>query len=250
MSLQAFADDHEVSTDFKPMQQDTTTSLTLLEDTVNNIQDWVNIKRLKMNPTKTEFMLFGSWQSLNKLSTKSIVVVNEEIEAKSEIKYLGSMLDLTLSMKFVIKKKCQIASWNILKIKRIRKYLTLDACKLIVDALVISHLNYTNGILGNLHQSDLKKLQLVQNRAAKLVLQYGHRDSASQCLKDLHWLPVESRIKFNIILMTYKCIHSQGPQYLSNLLVPVTIQRTCLSSKVKQLIVPRVSRKNICSTKF
>jgi hypothetical protein len=38
----------------------------------------------------------------------------------------------------------------------------------------------------------------------------------------LHWLPVKSRIKFKILLLTYKSLHALAPRYLSDLLHPYT----------------------------
>ena len=37
-------------------------------------------------------------------------------------------------------------------------------------------------------------------------------------LKDLHWLPVNQRINYKILLLTYKVLHGMGPSYLSELL--------------------------------
>ena len=36
-------------------------------------------------------------------------------------------------------------------------------------------------------------------------------------LYELHWLPVEARIQFKILLTVYKCIHNLAPVYLSDL---------------------------------
>ena len=56
--------------------------------------------------------------------------------------------------------------------------------------------------------------------SAKIVLQKRKRDSVSECLKLLHWLPVLYRIKFKFCLSIHKFIHGEAPQYLKNLLKP------------------------------
>ena len=43
-------------------------------------------------------------------------------------------------------------------------------------------------------------------------------DSATQCLKDPHWLPIRERINFKILILTYKCMHGQAPEHLKNYL--------------------------------
>ena len=60
-------------------------------------------------------------------------------------------------------------------------------------ALVLSHLDYTNSLLGRLPKSSINKMQAVQNMAAKIT--QGHRkyNSTSRCLFQLHWLPIKER---------------------------------------------------------
>ena len=55
-------------------------------------------------------------------------------------------------------------------------------------------------------------------------------DHISDTLKTLHWLPIKHRIDYKIILLTYKCLHGQGPQYLSELLHPYQPSRNLRST--------------------
>eukprot|EP00918_Siedleckia_nematoides_P066160 GHVU01143861.1.p1 GENE.GHVU01143861.1~~GHVU01143861.1.p1 ORF type:complete len:104 (+),score=5.48 GHVU01143861.1:87-398(+) len=68
-----------------------------------------------------------------------------------------------------IPKKCQIASLNLNKIKKLRKFLTMDACRTIVQALVISHIDYGNSLYYGLPNTELSRLQRIQNYAAKII---------------------------------------------------------------------------------
>ena len=64
-----------------------------------------------------------------------------------------------------------------------------------------------NSLFVNMNKSNLYKLQKVQNAAARLVARKNKRHSASKLLKDLHWLNVEARIFFKIMLIVYKCVN-------------------------------------------
>ena len=64
----------------------------------------------------------------------------------------------------------------------------------------------------------LHKLELVLNSAARLLCRIPFREHITPTLKSLHWLPVRSRIDFKIALLTFKCLHGEGPQYLRELL--------------------------------
>ena len=58
-------------------------------------------------------------------------------------------------------------------------------------------------------------LQSVMNTAARLVTRTRKFDHITPVLHDLHWLPIESRSKFKILLLVYKCLYGLAPRYLS-----------------------------------
>ncbi len=55
-------------------------------------------------------------------------------------------------------------------IKKIRPFLSEHATQLLVQALVLSRLDYCNALLAGLLASSIKPLQLIQNAAANLSL--------------------------------------------------------------------------------
>ena len=62
------------------------------------------------------------------------------------------------------------------------------------------------------------ELQLCQNNATRM-LSFQHKfHHITPVLKDLHWLPVEQRIEFKVLLLTYKAFHDKVPVYLPHLL--------------------------------
>ena len=58
----------------------------------------------------------------------------------------------------------------------------------------------------------------MQNTAACLISKTSRYDHISPVLKDLHWLPVEQRIKFKILTLTFKALHNLAPKYIEDLL--------------------------------
>ena len=65
-----------------------------------------------------------------------------------------------------------------------------------------------------MNKDNIYKLQKVQNAAARLVTRRRKRDSISSTLAKLHWLKVESRIIFKVILLVFKSIHGQCSENL------------------------------------
>ena len=101
-------------------------------------------------------------------------------------------------------------------------------------------LDYSNGLLYGLPKCTVSGLQAVQNLAARIVTQERLRDHDSICrvLMDLHWLPVDKRIEYKLLLYTYKAVHGLAPGYLCKLVVPYEPRRGLRSVESKLLTVP------------
>ena len=67
----------------------------------------------------------------------------------------------------------------------------------------------------------MKRLQSVQNAAARLLSGARRRDHITPVLRSLHWLPVQRRIFFKTAVLVWKCIHDVAPAYLQEVCLPV-----------------------------
>lgn len=231
ISVYGFADDHTANKRFQPASLSVErTAIQELERCALTINTWMNENKLKMNGSKTEFIMFGSRQQLAKCSTRVVDIAGDQIERQECIRYLGAFLDETLKFKEHVRRKCRTAMINYFKIKSIRKYLTKEATEILVLSLVISHLDYCNVILYGIAQCELNKLQRIQNMCAKLVLFRSKYDSSKQALFDLHWLPVKARITFKMLTIMYNCSTGHAPAYLTDLLSQSAPGRSLRSS--------------------
>ena len=121
---------------------------------------------------------------------------------------------------------CQVyrsAFCHICQIWRIRNFLTKDACSDAVRSAILSRLDYA--LLGGLRQTDLGRLQRVQNCAARVISRTKIRDRITPILCDLHWLPVPSRIQFKLCVCMYKMINGAAPDYICSELTLYRPQR-------------------------
>ena len=241
--LNAFADDHSLSCAFKANNREQEAdTMNSLEQCLLNVNRWMNQNRLKMNMEKTEFIIFGSGQNLPKCLTENINVCGDIVECSKKIRLLGTWLDTGLTFKHQISMKCCTAMFNLQKIRQIRSVLTMDACRTIVFGLVTSHLDYANALYIGLQDCDLAKLQCVQNAAAKLTLNRSKYDSATQALKELHWLPIKFRIIHKILTLVYKSLKGSAPKYLQELLQKQQYGRDGLRSSNDPVIILKVQR--------
>ena len=101
-------------------------------------------------------------------------------------------------------------------------------------------LDYCNSLINNIAKQDLSKLQRVQNcQVARVVLRAPRFSPSLPLLKQLHWLPVNYRIKFKLSTLTYRTLAIQQPPYLASLLHFSNIPRQLRSSTSQQLSIPR-----------
>ena len=131
---------------------------------------------------------------------------------------------------------CRSAHFTIRNIARIRPLLTQSAAEKLVHAFVTTKLDYCNSLLFGLPKYLIKRLQLVQNHAARVVTITPKYDHISHILEKLHWLPVEQRITYKICLLTYKSLNNMGPIYLKDLLHPYSPGHSGLRSADKSLL--------------
>jgi len=90
-----------------------------------------------------------------------------------------------------------------------------DAAKTIVQAFIARRLDWCNSLLCGVLENLLRKVQSVQNAAARLLTNTRRRDHITAVLRQLHWLPVQRRVEFKIACLAHQSITSTAPTYLS-----------------------------------
>ena len=187
VDLHGYADDHIYKKGFLANSREAESeTMGQLENCASVIKIWMDGNRLKMNDKKTEFIMFGSRKLLPKCHSTAININGDIFSQVDLIRYLGAGLDASLSFKHHIKVKCKASMFNLVRIIKIRPYLTQEACNVLVMELVISHLDYGNSVLMGLAEVDTDKLQRVQNIAAKVVLMHDKCDNPRECVNVLH----------------------------------------------------------------
>ena len=200
-----------------------------IEACVPDIDEWMTSNMLKMNRDKTELLVLSA-RHLPQPPIFSVSVCSEVVTPSNYVRNIGMLLDCGMSMEQHITEVCKSGFYHLRNIRRIRKYLSKSAATTLVHAFITSRLDYGNSSYYGLPKRLIQKLQSVQNSAARLVNLSKRYDHISPILRELHWLPVEQRINFKIILLTFKCLHDMAPLYLKELVKPYEPKRTLRSS--------------------
>ena len=117
----------------------------------------------------------------------------------------------------------------------ISKFVSESCLKTLAASFILSRLDYCNALYINLPQYQIKKLQKLQNFAAKVVLNKSIFEHVTPCLIELHWLPVAFRIKYKIAVLSFKCVNGLAPKYLADLIIEYQPTRNLRSSSQRLL---------------
>ena len=214
-----FADDSQLYVSFKPDDLcGQSEAILAMENCISDLRKWMLKDKLKLNDGKTEFLMIGSKQQLQKLSPCHVSVGSVDIFPVQKACNLGVWCDSHLSMSTHITKTCGAAYYWLYNIKRISKFLSIENLISVIHAFVTSRLDYCNSILYGLPSSELIKLQRVQNAAARLVTSTPRYCHITPILYELHWLPVKFRINFKLLLIIFKALYGMAPNYIADLL--------------------------------
>ena len=236
--IMAYADDHTIYLSFKPNNE--LASIDSIQNCLTEIKNWMNNMKLVMNDSKSDIIIFGSSPQLRKLVSTTISVGSCDVSRSKVIKYLGAFLDENLTMSNLIIEKCKVATYNLYKIRKIRKYLTISSSKSLIQSLVISHIDYMNCLLYSIPEQTIVRLQKIQNMCVRTIFNLRKFDHITECMKQLHWLPIKFRIIYKILTLVFKCIHKSAPNYLCEMII-FNNNRYCTRSSGITLIVPRTS---------
>ena len=140
------------------------------------------------------------------------------IAPQVRVKDLGVFLDKHMNFNFHISQMCSNASYALRNIGKIRKYLDRPTTERLVHAFVSSRLDSCNSLLLGLPSYQIERLQRIQNSAARLVTLTSIKEHITPLLRDLHWLTIQNRITFKILLITSKALNGLAPSYISDLI--------------------------------
>ena len=121
---------------------------------------------------------------------------------------LGLTIDNNLLLKTHVNNICRSAFCALTNIGKIHRFLDQKTSASLVNALVISRLDHCNSLLIGLPQYELQKLQKVFNTAARIVTRTRPDAHITPFFKSLHWLPIEARLQFKILITVFKGLNN------------------------------------------
>ena len=234
-----YADDTQLYITFRPMDSASiTVSKSVLQNCIAEIRAWMLRNMLKLNGDKTELLVVTSGRFKHQILVENITVDSAIVTPSNNVRNLGAQFNSTLSPESFLNSTCKAAWYNLRNISRVRNSLTMESAKVLIQAYVMSRIDYCNGLLYGATSSQLDRLQKVQNYAARVIMRAPKYCHITPVLSALHWLPIRQRINYKIMLFAYKARHGLAPQYLSDMLHTYIPSRALRSADKDLLVVP------------
>lgn len=176
-------------------------------------------KKLKLNSDKSELPGISSRYQPRPLVTSLKVITGSSIAQSSASDCnLGVVFDISLTFD-KHSAVCKSAFYHLRRIAKIRSYLSEESTIALIHAFITFRLDNGNAPLYGLPKYQIQRLQSILNCAVRLIKCLSKFDHISALLFELHWLPVEHHVVFEILLLVFKSLNNIAPTYyISDLL--------------------------------
>ena len=141
-----------------------------------------------------------------KISEFCLTLLGKDLEPTETVKDLGVNFDKNLTFNEHIIKTVSSCMSALGQIGRVKHAFRKDILIMIVNSLVFSKLYYCSSVWANTTDTNIKRLQGIQNYAAPIVCNIRNYDHVSPALKSLKWIPVKSHLYLRDAVMAFKFI--------------------------------------------
>ena len=214
--IEGFADDHQLMKRFLPLLQSYALGYNI-QYCLNRISEWMNDHFLQLNQDKTKILVIAPPSLKREIRIGGMFLDAKCIRFVDSAKNLGVILDAELSFDKQINKVAKSCFNSIRKLSSIKHFLSSAHLKSLVCSFIFSQIDYCNSLYYGLNQTSIKKLQHVQNSAARLVKKKELTLSLEEIFIKFHWLKVPERILYKLLLFVHKCIYQKAPESLCKL---------------------------------
>lgn len=174
------------------------------------------------------------------------------VDPVASVRDLGIYIDADLSMRTHVQRTVSRCFAALRQLRQIRQLVPPTTFQTLVVVLVLSRLDYGNGVLVGLPAYLVRRLQSVLNASARLIHHLRRSDHITDALVSLHWLRVPERIQYKIAVLTFKVLRGTAPRYLGPLVRVSDLpgRRALRSASTSRLVVPPFKLSTIGSRTF
>ena len=192
-----------------------------LERTVNkelkHLNQWLIVNRLALNISKTNFVIFHSYNKPIK-ETVTIKINKKAIDEKKYVKYLGVLIDSSLTWKYHIDNLSKKISKAIGIMYKIRSFVNRKILLNLYYALVYPHLLYAIQTWGFAFDNNINKIEILQRKVIRMLTFndniygfFGPSVDVSSLFRELELLKIKEIFELRLAQFIYDCTNGLSP---------------------------------------
>ena len=203
-SLHLYADD---TTTYASDRDIVTLEISLNQD-LNILVTWFSQNYLTVNSIKTQGMLLGSHTHVPKF-----FIGDTKVELANALKILGVNFDNKLTYREHISNMLKKVYAKIGVLRRLKRLMPHNMSLSLYKAYLLPHLEYCSPLLIKINKTLNSKLVSANQYALKTLLNVGNNLDYDTILS---LSSLEHRRYYSSLVLLYKCMNSNGPQYITN----------------------------------
>jgi len=213
-----------------------------LQASITEVSKWYNANHLVLNADKCNVMTISS-SYVRYDSIMNVVLDDHVLKQVDIIDYLGIKIDSNISWDPYVSKLCSSLGCCVNKLSRIRNVAPRDVLNKIYLSSIQPVIDYCICSWGFTYNYNIDKVQRLQNFAARIVSEnFDYINSRGlEIIKTLKWMNVRQRRNYFTLLLMFKCIKGDAPDYLcNNVVLSCDLQSvySLRSSQSMNVIVP------------
>ena len=196
-----------------------------LQQSIDKVSGWCKFNNMAINPVKSKCMLIGTNRRIKNTSLK-LLVDQCELENVTCQKILGVYVDHNLKWNKQYNYVCKKLNMKINLLKRLTPYLTIEMKMIFYNSYILSQFDYCCTVWANGNKTCSSKLNKIQKRAARIILQKSYDTPSLKLFSKLEWLTFENRCKYHSGVMVYKALNNLTPIHISNMFTSLSSSST------------------------
>lgn len=186
-----------------------------LTNWLTHIKQWLCENLLLLNSEKKQTQIVAPESRIPQIKKH---IGDLGLSVQPSLRSLGVVFDSAMSLEYHSKQLVRNCFFQLRNISKLRTVVSKGELEMIIHAFISSCLDCCNSLFTCFSKKELYRLQAVQNSAARLSTHTNKRAHIKSVLASLHWLPVQYRIQFKILVPTIRAVHGQVPPYISELI--------------------------------
>ena len=209
-----YADDTQLY--YQCKVKDVINKIHMINTDLSGIEQFSYKNCLKLNATKSNFIIIGSPTNLAKLkkfNLPPVVINNKIIERKTHVRNLGVTFDEVLSWTKHVNYLVGLAYYKLKQGYRAKKFLSVEAKVSLCESYILSHFNYCDVVYQNMSEILKYKIQKVQNSCFRFIYGLKKYDHISSCFTLSNTLNMNERRSLHCLTLMHKINNNLAPKY-------------------------------------